>query len=127
MMSISDHHLRAAAGDDLRLAGQWLAVFHFQANAAAPTFSPLLSTYHDLLDPSADDGRRLGAAKAMLTHVRRQIQVENLRGEELHAQKRPPDPYGLVWRTTERGAALFMIERLLSEAIAALEGAETSA
>ena len=116
-MVVSDNHLQAGAADDLRLAGQWLAVLRFQANVAAPTFSPLLSTYHDMLDPSADDGRRLGAAKAMLTHVRRQIQVENLRGEELHAQKRPPDPYGLVWQTTERGAALFMIERLLSNAI----------
>ena len=41
----------------------------------------------------------------MLTHVRRQIQIENSRGEEMHSQKRSPDPYGLVWQTTERGAA----------------------
>lgn len=60
----------------------------------------------------------------MLTHVRRQIQIENSRGEEMHSQKRSPDPYGLVWQTTERGAALFAIERLLSEAIAVFGGAD---
>ncbi|MEZ5767186.1 MAG: hypothetical protein R3D80_05575 [Paracoccaceae bacterium] len=122
MMPTSNILQPAQAWDDLRLAGQWLALLGFKVNVAAPTFSPLISTYHEVLDPSGEEAIRLEAASTMLLHVRRQLVREELRGQDDYAQKRPSDPYGLIWQTTERGAALFMIGRLLSEAIESIDG-----
>ena len=121
-MNVSEQNSMARAQDDIRLSAQWLALLHFRADPSAPIFSPCISTYHDMLDPSADGVRRLEAAEAMLKHVRRQAVLEGLKGEEAYATARPTDPYGRVWKTTERGAALHMIEMLLSSAVATLGG-----
>jgi hypothetical protein len=102
-------------------AGQWLDLIDFRAHAGAVVFSPSMSTYHDMLDPSATDAARLEACRAMRHQVRRRADVERLDGEATHARLRPVDPYGLRWRTTPDGATLETIACLLSAAIGIFE------
>lgn len=105
------------ARDLTRFAGQWLDLLKFQVHAAAPTFSPSHSRYHDMLDPAATDSARLAACSVMLAAVVQNEQISRLEGEAEYARQRPVDPYNLHWRTTQQGAALTMIARLLSAAI----------
>ena len=102
-------------------AGQWLDLIDFRAHAGAGVFSPSMSTYHDMLDPSATDTARLAACRAMRHQVLRRADVERLDGEATHARLRPVDPYGLRWRTTRDGATLETIACLLSAAIEIFE------
>ena len=104
-----------------RRAAQWLDLIDFRAHAAAETFSPSMSTYHDMLDPDATDATRLAACRGMHRQVCRRVEVERLEGEASHARLRPIDPYGLRWRTTPDGATLETIACLLSAAIEAFQ------
>jgi len=104
-----------------RYAGQWLDLIDFRVHAEAVVFSPSMSTYDDMLDPSATDAARLAACRAMRHHVLRRADVERLDGEANHARLRPVDPYGLRWRTTPDGATLETIACLLSAAIEIFE------
>jgi len=101
--------------------GQWLDLINFRAHAGAVIFSPSMSTYHDMLDPSATDSARLAACRAMRQQVLRRAEAERLDGEATHARIRPVDPYGLRWRTTPDGASLETIACLLSAAIEIFE------
>ena len=112
----------AQARDLTRRAAQWLDLIDFRAHAAAETFSPSMSTYHDMLDPTATDAARLSACRGMHQQVCRRVEVECLEGEATHARVRPVDPYGLRWRTTRDGATLEIVARLLSAAIKIFEG-----
>ncbi|MET4129712.1 hypothetical protein [Roseovarius sp. MBR-6] len=107
----------ARARDLTRRAAQWLDLIDFRAHAAAETFSPSMSTYHDMLDPDATDATRLAACLGMHQQVCRRVEAERLDGEANHARQRPIDPYGLRWRITRDGATLETIARLLSAAI----------
>lgn len=109
------------ARDLTRFSGQWLELLKFQVHAAAPTFSPSVSRYHEMLDPAATDSARLAACTVMLAAVVRNEQISLLEGEAEYARQRPVDPYSLHWRTTQKGAALTMIARLLSTAISIFE------
>ncbi|MHA7849519.1 hypothetical protein [Roseovarius sp.] len=111
----------AQARDLTRHAAQWLDLINFRAHAAAVPFSPSMSTYHDMLDPTATDAARLSACRGMHQQVCRCIEVECLEGEANHARVRPVDPYGLRWRTTHHGATLETIAHLLSAAIEAFQ------
>lgn len=102
-------------------AGQWLDLINFRAHADAVVFSPSMSTYDDMLDPSATDSARLAAYRAMRHQVLRLADVERLEGEATYARLRPVDPYGLRWRTTSHGATLETIACLLSAAIEIFE------
>jgi hypothetical protein len=101
----------------VRMAAQWLTLLRFRAHAGAPAFSPSLSLYHDMLDPKAGDHVRASACRKMLELVQGQLPLEHRAGQEAYALQRPVDPYGLHWRTTERGAALSAIVLLLEAAI----------
>ncbi len=107
----------AQARDLTRRAAQWLDLIDFRTHAAAEPFSPSMSTYHDMLDPTATDAARLSACRGMQQKVCRRLEVERLEGEAIHVRQRPIDPYGLRWRITREGAALETIARLLSTAI----------
>lgn len=100
-----------------RFSGQWLRLLGFQPHPAAPTFSPSLSVYHDMLDPGATDGARFAACTALKSPVMQQVRAEQSRGEAKFVQTRPVDPYGLELRTTCDGAALEVIAGLLSKAV----------
>ena len=102
-------------------AGQWLDLIDFRAHAGAGVFSPSMSTYHDMLDPSATDTARLAACRAMRHQVLRRAEAESLDGEADYSRLRPVDPYGLRWRTTRDGASLETIACLLSAAIGIFE------
>ena len=111
----------ARARDLTRRAAQWLDLIDFRVHAAVETFSPSMSTYHDMLDPAATDAARLAACRGMHQQVCRRVKVERLKGEAAYACHRPIDPYGLRWRTTQNGATLETIARLLSSAIESFE------
>jgi hypothetical protein len=111
----------AQARDLTRRVAQWLDLIDFRAHAAAETFSPSMSTYHDMLDPAATDAARLAACRGMHQQVCRRVEAERLEGEAIHARQRPIDPYGLRWRTTRYGATLETIACLLSTAIKIFE------
>ena len=102
-------------------AGQWLDLIDLRAHAGAGVFSPSMSTYHDMLDPSATDTARLAACRAMRHQVLRRAEAESLDGEADYSRLRPVDPYGLRWRTTRDGASLETIACLLSAAIGIFE------
>ena len=107
----------AKARELTTLAARWLALLRFRVHSAAPSFSPSVSHYHDMLDPYAEDSVRLSACRNMRAHVWRRAQAEKEKGEERHLRDRPADPYRLEWRTTETGAAMELIADILSEAI----------
>jgi pyrroline-5-carboxylate reductase len=111
----------AQARDLTRRAAQWLDLIDFRTHAAAGTFSPSMSTYHDMLDPDATDAARLAACRGMHQQVCRRIEAERLEGEATYARQRPVDPYGLRWRTTPDGATLEATASLLSNAIESFE------
>lgn len=100
-----------------RMAAQWLTLLRFKSHVAAPVFSPSVSLYHDMLNPKAGEDVRVVACRKMLKLVTSQLPLENKAGDEAYALERPVDPYGLHWRTTERGAALSAIALLLQAAI----------
>lgn len=104
-----------------RLAAQWMELIKFRPHAFAPAFSPSMSHYHNMLDPAATDSARVVACRKMLECVLRQGHVEDLDGEATRARHRPVDPYRLHWRTTSKGATLWMIGQLLSTAIISFE------
>lgn len=112
-----------AAREKTRLAARWLHVLHFKPSPGGPSVSPSLQAYHDILDPEATDVRRLAACKALAPAVLRAIVVEREKGKVVHANERAADPYGAHWRTTERGAALEMIGKLLAGAIESFDAA----
>ena len=112
----------AQARDLARRAAQWLDLIDFRAHAAAVPFSPSMSAYHDMLDPTATDSARLAACRSIYQQVCRRVEVERLEGEATLARVRPVDPYGLRWRTTRDGATLEIVARLLSAAIKIFEG-----
>src|SRR6056297_3307667 len=121
MMATDRSATLAQARSLTRYAGQWLDLINFRAHAGAGTFSPSMSTYHDMLDPAATDAARLAACRSMYQQVCRRVEVERLEGEATHARLRLIDPYGLRWRTTRDGATLETIARQLSTAIEALQ------
>jgi hypothetical protein len=102
-------------------AAQWLDLIDFRAHAAAVPFSPSMSAYHDMLDPTVTDAARLAACRGMHQQVCRRVEVERLEGEATHARFRPVDPYGLRWRTTCDGATLEAIACLLLTSIKIFE------
>ncbi|MFC2970182.1 hypothetical protein [Acidimangrovimonas pyrenivorans] len=104
-----------------RMAAQWLTLIRFQANKAAPIFSPSVSHYHDMLDPSADETACFKACKNMRRHVQRHMQLEQMKGEEAYMRARPVDPYSAHWKTTRHGAELTAIAWLLKEAMQEFE------
>ena len=104
-------------------AAQWLALIRFQVRAGAPTFTPDVSTYHDMFDPAAADERRLAACRRMHEVLRRQAELERWAAEGIRAQSHPRDPYGREWMTTPRGAILETIAGRLSEAVETFEAA----
>jgi hypothetical protein len=104
-----------------QMAAQWLQLLQFAAHKGAPVFSPSLCHYHDMLDPSASDGARLKSCRSMLQVVERRMVIEDYEGEETQAILRSQDPYGMHWRTTRDGAALWLIANLLTVAIKAFE------
>ncbi len=103
------------------LVAQWLQLLGFAAHAGAPVFSPSVSHYHSMLNPDATDAARLAACRAMRECVLRRAWGEDLAGKATYAECRPVDPYGLHWRTSKEGAALWMIAQLLSAAIGLFE------
>lgn len=107
-----------------RMAAQWLTLLQFKPNPNAPTFSPSLSLYHDMLNPAAEDEARIMACGKMLALVRVQLLFENKTGRETYARARPIDPYQRHWRTTERGAALAAVSSLLDGALGSFAAAE---
>ncbi len=118
-----DRHIALARARALG-AARWLRLIGFRAHAAAPAFTPRISTYHDMVDPGSDTARLAAACRCMLGHVRRQMVVEALEAERHWAgRRREDDPYGLEWRVTERGAILAIVEHLLDEALLPLEAA----
>ncbi len=121
MQVVNSKNSRQNARDLTRLGAQWLNLLRFTAYPGAPTFSPNLCHYHAMLDPAATDADRLASCRAMRKCVIRRMQVEELEGKSRRTQNRPVDPYGLQWRTTPDGAALWMIAHLLSHAITAFE------
>lgn len=74
-----------------------------------------------MLDPAASDADRLVSCRAMRKCILRRLNVEILEGESKYLQSRPVDPYGIHWRITRDGAALWMIAHLLSHAIEVFE------
>ena len=104
-------------------AAQWLALIRFQVRAGAPTFTPDISTYHDMFNSAAPDERRLAACRRMHEAMRRQAELERWAAEGIRAQSHPRDPYGREWMTTPRGAVLETIAGTLSEAVETFEAA----
>ncbi len=99
-------------------ASRWLHIIRFQAHASAPIFGPLISTYHEMVDPDADLTQLLEACRGMLKLVQRQLDNEQIKADSLwYRRDRIDDPYGLAWRTTERGAILGLIQRILADAV----------
>jgi hypothetical protein len=120
---VEDRHIVQARARALA-AARWLRLIRFRVHAAAPMFTPRISTYHDMVDPGSDMARLAAACRCVLGHVRRQMVVEALEAERLWAGPgREDDPYGLEWRMTERGAILAIIEQRLDEALSSLEAA----
>lgn len=120
---VEDRHVVQARARALA-AARWLRLIGFRVHAAAPMFTPQISTYHEMVDPRSDIARLAAACQGMLGHVRRQMVVEALEAERLWARRgREDDPYGLEWRMTERGAILAIIEQRLDEALSSLKAA----
>lgn len=111
----------AAARDNVRFAARWLQVLRFSPSPRAPSVSPSLMSYHDMLAPDTTDARRLAACRALHPAVLRAAMRERDTGEAEAARTRPPDPYGAHWRTTERGAALEVLATLLAATMTSLE------
>lgn len=100
-------------------AARCLTVIKFRGRPTGLVFGPNLSTYGDMVDPDAALPRPMEACRSMRDLVARQIVVEEIAAEEIWSGKgKLDDPYALVWRKTERGALLEMVERILAEALA---------
>ena len=112
MMFETQTDMLAQAHDLTRSAVQWLDLIAFRAHAAAEPFSPSISKYHDMLDPTATDAVRLAACRGMHQQVCRRVEVERLEGEATYARQRTIDPHGLRWRITCYGATLETIASL---------------
>lgn len=116
-----------AAREKTRLAARWLNVLCFKPSPAGPSVGPSLQSYHDMLDPQTTDAHRRAACESLAPAVLSAVVVEREKGKVAHANERAPDPYGANWRTTERGAALEMIAKLLASAIETFEAAGVEA
>ena len=107
-----------ADGRDLSVkAAQIMSLINFQVSSGAPTFSPGLSVYDDLLDPSSSDVRRLEASQIMLKAVNRQAEHERYMAEKNWFARGYLDPYSSELRLTQRGVMLELIAEMLSNAI----------
>jgi hypothetical protein len=120
-MATQENDLLQQARTTAQMAAQWLQLLQFAAHKGAPVFSPSLCHYHDMLDPAASDVARLKSCRSMLQVVERRMVIEDYEGEETQAILRSQDPYGMHWRTTRDGAALWVIANLLTVAIKAFE------
>lgn len=116
-----------AAREKTRLAARWLNVLSFKPSPAGPSVGPSLQSYHDMLAPETTDARRRAACAALAPSVLCAVVLEREKAKVAHANERAPDPYGAHWRTTERGAALAMIAKLLASAIETFEAAGVEA
>jgi hypothetical protein len=63
-------------------AAAWLSRIRYRVHGQAPVFSPAISTYHEMVDPSAPPEKRLAACRRMLEAVQRHIVVEQIRADE---------------------------------------------
>lgn len=108
---------------DLSLrAARWLELLRFQPAPGGVVFSRSMTTYHDMLNTSASDARKLGACRSLLASVRRQAEMEEWKARSEIGVPRE-DLYGHEWHTTLRGAALETVAEQLDDAIAAFHAA----
>ena len=120
-MTFMDSTTLRSARDLTTWAAQWLELIGFQALKGGVTFSPSLTLYHDMLDPSASDAAKLEACRAIRSQVLRRVPLEEIAGEEKYLQDRPNDPYRAHWKITREGAVLNMIAHILSAGIQRFE------
>lgn len=104
-------------------AARWLVLIRFQFRPGAPVFSAGISTYGEMLNPSGADDKCNAACAHLLPAVERQAVIEGWKGAEERLMRRAEDPFGLEWRTTERGAILETAAELLRAALSRYQDA----
>ncbi len=76
-----------------------------------------------MVDPDADPVELIDACRRMQELVHRHIAAEQIEAAGLWSGKdRIDDPYGIEWRTTERGAILELVRTMLADALSAADG-----
>lgn len=98
-------------------AGRLLVLLKFQNHPAAPTLSPAISTYSDMLAPSSTDERRLAACNGYITGVQEALIIERHHFAAAERRDRSLDPYGEELKTTIRGALLDVAAGHLARAV----------
>jgi hypothetical protein len=112
-----DRHLARGRAETLA-AGRLLVLVRFQRDPAAPILSYGISTYADMLDPSATDERRLAACYRYVDPVQEAKIIERHRAlEQNRSFSKPLDPYGVELKTTIKGALLDVVSGHLANAV----------
>ncbi|SFQ12423.1 hypothetical protein [Tranquillimonas alkanivorans] len=108
-------------------AAKWIIVFQFSIRPGGNTLDVNVTTYHEMLDPSAPDALRLAACRRMHEAAKFQAQMEAWEAKRATRTTHRRDPYGLEWCTTQRGAVLEHLAELLEAAIFGYEASGVTA
>ena len=114
----------AAAHAHGRAAARWLQAMRYHPNHRYRPLGTMHSDWHALVDPDAEPGEWLSAARSLLRTVADDAAVErraHARAQEPLQREMTWDPHGALWRTTLQGAVLETVQEHLEEVVRILD------